>query len=191
MIGLTNLINEISAQECMTLLLELVIKGLDGLCSSYYPLLKMFVFMAFCKPNALHHLYHLVKMKKLLLLMHSQSCFEGLLMIPHARITDMKPSVHCQDKLGMLVLAEEGEGVGHRLRQGLYGEVNSLLLVVSHIKVTLTKFEQSLELSAVSIMGEQLFEITLTDFDLFIPVIVNHSSSTPDRITEELNKIKY
>ena len=188
---MTNLINEISAQEFLTLLLQLLIKGLDGLCGSYYPLLEMFVLMTSSKPNVLHHLNHLVKMKKLLLLMHSQSCFEGLLMIPRARITDMEPSVHCQDKLGMLVLAEEGEGIGHRLRQGLYGEVHTLLLVVGHIKVTLTKFEQSLELSAVSIMGEQLFEITLTDFDLFIPVLVNHSSSTPDRVTEELNKIKY
>ena len=112
-------------------------------------------------------------------------------MIPRARVTPVKPSVHCQDKLGVLVLAEEGEGIGHRLAQCLYGEVNTLLLVVGHIKVTLTKFEQSLKLSAVGIMSEQLFEVTFTDFDISIPIIVNHSSFTPDCVTEELKKIKY
>ena len=151
--GLTNLINEISAQEFLTLLLKLLIKCHDGLCGSYYPLLEMFVLMTRSKPNALHHLNHLLKMKKLLLLMCSQSCLEGLLMIPRARITDVEPSVHCQDKLGMLVLAEEGEGVGHRLAKCLYGEVHTLLLVACHIEVTLTKFEQFLELSAVGIIG--------------------------------------
>ena len=57
---MTNLINEISAQEFLTLLLKLLIKGLDGLCGSYYPLLEMFVLMTSSKPNALHHLDHLL-----------------------------------------------------------------------------------------------------------------------------------
>ena len=111
-----------------------------------------------------------------------KSCFEGLLVIPCSRVTDVKPSVDSHDKLGVLVLAEEGEGVGHRLTQCLHGEVNSLLLMVGHIEVTLTKFEHSLELSRVGVMGKKLPEVGLADVDVSIPVIVDHSSPTPDRV---------